>query len=119
VYERILRVPYYALFNREGNVLRLFRLEGASYRELSDERLWIEELQIGLGLWQGSFADVERQWLRWYDASGQWLPTDQELASQQAEVRAKAAEARAEAAEARSAALAERLRQLGVDPENV
>ena len=105
VYERILRVPDYVLFNREANILQLFRLDGAHYRELNEERLWIEELGIGLGVWEGKFMEVERPWLRWYDAEGGWLPTEVE--------RAVATERQ------RVEALAARLRALGVDPESL
>jgi Uma2 family endonuclease len=115
VYESILRVPYYVLFNREGDTHRLFRLVGASYEEMSESRLWIEELQIGLGLWRGSFAGVERVWLRWYDAAGRWLPTEVE---QERERTAQERE-RAERAERRAAALAEQLRALGVEPDTL
>ncbi|WP_041243891.1 Uma2 family endonuclease [Gloeobacter kilaueensis] len=108
VYESILRVPYYVLFNREGNTYRLFQLEGAEYQEMAEPRLWIEPLQIGLGLWQGSFAGVEREWLRWYDVAGRWIPTELEQERQ-----------RAEQAERRAAALAEQLRALGIEPESL
>ncbi len=113
VYESILRVPYYVLFNREASTYRLFRLEGTAYQELSEQRLWIEPLQIGLGLWQGSFAGVERLWLRWYDAKGRWISTDIEQERQRTEQERQ----RAERAEQRAAALAARLRALGVDPD--
>ncbi|BAC89454.1 Uma2 family endonuclease [Gloeobacter violaceus] len=113
VYESLLRVPYYVLFNREANTFRLFRLEGATYRELFQTRLWIDELQIGLGLWEGKFTGMERQWLRWYGASGEWILTPEERERQ----RAEQAEQRAQQAEQRAAALVERLRALGVDPD--
>lgn len=115
VYESILRVPYYVLFNREGNTYRLFRLVGATYGEIFESRLWIEELQIGLGLWQGSFAGVEREWLRWYDASGRWLPTEVEQERERTEQERQ----RAEQAERRATALAAQLRALGVEPETL
>lgn len=79
VYEQILQVPYYVLFNRIGDTLQIFRLEsGLYYKEQQGSRLWIPELQIGLGLWTGTFADWERQWLRWYDSDGQWISSEQE-----------------------------------------
>ncbi|UFP93037.1 Uma2 family endonuclease [Gloeobacter morelensis] len=140
VYESILRVPYYVLFDRNGDVLRTFQLQGTAYRELSELRLWIDELQIGLGLWQGEFAGVERTWLRWYDGEGEWMPTEAERERQlaerfaaqertraeQAEQRAEQAERladqerqRAEQAEQRAAALTERLKAMGVDPDDL
>jgi Uma2 family endonuclease len=53
VYETILRVPYYVVFDGAGDTLRFFQLQGESYKELSEPKLWVEGLQIGLGLWKG------------------------------------------------------------------
>jgi hypothetical protein len=111
VYERILQVPYYVLFDRAGDRLQIFRLEEGLYREQSESRLWIAEVQLGLGLWTGTFADWERQWLRWYDSEGCWIPSETE--------RAELSEQRARRAEQRAEALAERLRAAGIDPESL
>jgi Uma2 family endonuclease len=89
VYERILQVPYYAVFSRYSNRLRGFKLEGGQYQEqildLENPRFWIAELNLGLGMWFGEFEGVTRRWLRWYDSQGNWMLTDTELAVQQAE----------------------------------
>ena len=31
-------------------------------------------LNLGLGLWQGKQRGITRQWLRWNDAEGNWIP---------------------------------------------
>lgn len=86
VYEQILRVPYYIVFSRYTNRLRFFQLTGGRYQEqtldLTHPRVWIPELRLGLGLWQGEFEGVTRHWLRWYDAQNNWIPTDTERATQ-------------------------------------
>jgi Uma2 family endonuclease len=86
VYEQILRVPYYIVFSRYTNRVRFFQLTGGRYQEQvldpSQPRLWLPELGLGLGLWQGAFEGVARHWLRWYDNQGTWLPTDAERAMQ-------------------------------------
>lgn len=86
VYEQILRVPYYVVFSRYTNRLRFFQLNRGRYQEQvldSDRpRIWISEFELGLGLWQGEFEGVTRQWLRWYDKQGNWVPTDAERAMQ-------------------------------------
>ena len=98
VYEQILRVPYYIVFSRYSNQLRFFQLTGGRYQEQSldpqQPRIWIPELELGIGLWSGVFEGIERQWLRWYDTRG-WIPTDAERADR----------------------LAARLRELGEDPD--
>lgn len=85
VYEQILRVPYYVLFDRYENRFRLFRSVALRYEEmpLTDQRFWFEELQLGLGVWSGQYAGVEGLWLRWYDTVGNWLPTPEEQVEQE------------------------------------
>ncbi|MGA7936919.1 MAG: Uma2 family endonuclease, partial [Kovacikia sp.] len=84
VYEQILRVPYYIVFSRYTNSLRFFQLVGGHYQEQSVDpvqpRLWLPELNIGLGLWQGEFEGISRPWLRWYDVQHDWIATDTEQA---------------------------------------
>ena len=82
VYERILRVPYYVVFSRYRDRLRAFKLNGGRYREetidLEKPQLWIPELKLGLGIWQGEFGGINRSWLRWCDGDGKWLQTEAE-----------------------------------------
>lgn len=128
VYERILRVPYYIVFSRYTNHVRFFQLVGGHYQEQElpgQPKVWISELELGLGLWQGEYQGIERLWLRWYDAEGNWVLTETEQERQEkelaerraegAERRAEEAEQRAEEAEQRAEELAQRLRDLGVD----
>ncbi|GET37594.1 Uma2 family endonuclease [Microseira wollei] len=133
VYERILRIPYYVIYDRYQNQLRAFRLNGTRYEALSlpDGRLWLEEMQLGLGLWQGSYQGTTGLWLRWYDENG-WIPTLAERAEQERqpaqEERQRAQEERRRAEQMEMALaeerqrvqqLVERLRSLGIDPHSV
>jgi len=112
VYERILRVPYYVVFSRYTDRLRVFTLVADRYQELeldsNQPKLWIPTLELGLGLWQGKYEGVTRQWLRWYDVEGNWVLTDTEAALQ----RAEQAEALLEQERQEKERLLERLRQL-------
>jgi Uma2 family endonuclease len=143
VYEQILRIPYYIVFSRYTNRLRVFKLEGGSYQkiELQESRLWISELELGLGLWLGEYQGITRLWLRLYDAWGNWIPTEAERALQQVEKERQRAEderqraederkraederqraeeerQRAEDAESRLESLMQRLRESGIDPD--
>ncbi|MBW4445119.1 MAG: Uma2 family endonuclease [Plectolyngbya sp. WJT66-NPBG17] len=148
VYERILRVPYYVVFDRYVSEFRAFKLEGLRYQELSlpDSKLWLEDIQVGLGVWQGQYEATEGKWLRWYDSEQNWLPTAQEraqlerqraeqerqraewqrLQAEQERERAEQERERAEQAErelqqerSRSQQLAERLRALGLNPDDL
>jgi Uma2 family endonuclease len=113
VYERILRIPYYVIFDRYTNHLRVFRLVNTQYQELDlpKQRLWLEEAQIGIGIWQGVYADAGGNWLRCYDVSGHWIPTPAESAG--------LAQQRADQEYQRAERLATRLRELGINPEEV
>jgi Uma2 family endonuclease len=122
VYEQILRTPYYVVFSRYTNQLQAFRMNGAHYQELElqEPRVWMPELELGLGLWQGEYQGIERLWLRWYDAQGNWILTQTEQERQRAEQERQRAEQerqRAEQAEARLESLIQRLRESGIDPE--
>lgn len=104
VYEQILRIPYYVVFSRYTNVLQAFHLVGARYEpiNLTEGRLAIPELELSLGLWQGDFKGIERTWLRWLTLAGELiLISEEEL--EQTKIRAER--------------LADRLRQLGIDPD--
>ncbi len=134
VYERILRIPYYVVFSRYTNELRIFELKGLNYQQvrLDTERFWLPELGLGLGVWSGSYQEVNGRWLRWYDELGNWIPTGSEQAQQaqdqlqqtqrqlqQAEQEAQFERQEKELAQQQAARLAERLRQLGIDPKEV
>lgn len=124
VYEQILRIPYYVVFSRYTNQLRVFKLDGAHYQELEleDSRVWISDLNLGLGLWQGEYQGIERLWLRWYDVQGSWILTEVEqerLRAQQERLRAGQAESRANDAEARLESLMQKLRESGIDPDEL
>ncbi len=87
VYEQILQVPHYIVYNEQTEHLRYFRWVNGAYQEQAiastNPRLWIPELGIGLGLWSGEFRDLPQRWLRWCAADGTFIPTDTEAAQNQ------------------------------------
>jgi Uma2 family endonuclease len=106
VYEKIVKIPYYVTFHDEKNELQIFKRVKHRYRLQPDDYLWIPELELGLGLWLGTYQGWERQWLRWYDAEGDWVPTPVEQERQRADEQQQIAEK-----------LAAQLRLLGIEPE--
>jgi Uma2 family endonuclease len=112
VYERILRIPYYVVYDRYENHLRIFQLIGTRYQavSLTENRFWLEELELGLGLWPGTYQQTTGLWLRWYNAEG-WIATLAERAEQESQ--------RAEQERQRAEILAAHLRSLGIDPDNL
>jgi Uma2 family endonuclease len=102
VYEKVLRVPYYVVYDRYENRLRMFQLVATQYQELSlsEERFWLEEIKLGLGVWQGRYQGVEGKWLRWFDEENHWILNPAEKA-EQAQIEARQAQQKAEELEAK------------------
>jgi Uma2 family endonuclease len=92
-------VAYYIVFDPLGllgeAVVRVHQLEGTRYRLLDEN--WMEQIELGLTLWEGSFEGKSLAWLRWCDREGNLLLTGDERAER----------------------LAELLRARGIDPDEV
>ncbi|OBQ34382.1 MAG: hypothetical protein AN487_18330 [Anabaena sp. CRKS33] len=108
VYEQILRVPYYAIFDRYRSKFIMFKLNGGIFTEIEllDNRFWIPGIELGLGVWVGNYQGVTMPWLRWYDQNGNWILTSVEKERQKAEQERQKTER-----------LIAQLRSLGVEPD--
>jgi len=118
-YEQILKVPVYGIFHPKTGDLDLYRLESGKYvKQPSTEnnRYPIEELGLFLGVWQGKKAENTSYWLRWWDESNNLLLWGTELLEQERS-RTEQERSRAEQAEVTLERLAEKLRELGINPE--
>ncbi|MFN7945872.1 MAG: Uma2 family endonuclease [Blastocatellia bacterium] len=107
-------VSYYVVYDPQRllseDALRVYeRGFGRRYRRRSD--FILPEVGLGLTLWDGTFEGREDTWLRWCDAEGRLIPTPDELVAQ--------ARVQTGQAEERAARLAAKLRELGVDPEQI
>ncbi len=134
VYEQIVGVPYYIVFDRYTDELKAFVLMAGSYQQISlqEPKIWMPQLELGLGLWWGDYEGITCRWLRWYDAQGNWILTPSERAAvvqQELETERERAAVvqqelaierqRAEAERSRSERLAELLRTQGIDPDSI
>ncbi|MEH2059279.1 MAG: Uma2 family endonuclease [Nostoc sp.] len=119
IYEH-MRASYYIVYDPNQQlgekVLRVYELRGTRYFETSE--IWLEQVGLGVTLWEGKFEDRQDTWLRWCYQDGTVLLTGDERASQ-SEQRASQSEQRASQAEQRAKILAERLRAMGVDPDTL
>jgi len=93
VYEQILKIPYYVIFSRTSGEWQVFKLQNKRYQQLAikDESFWFPKIQLGLGLWSGTYNNFDHFWLRWYDQDG-WIPTQQDSIEEEKQ-RADSAEA--------------------------
>lgn len=139
-YEKILQVPVYVIFNPYEVTLEVRRLENGQYTLQTPSelgRFWIPELDLFLGIWQGTHLGLNINWLRWWDVAGNlllWSSEQVEQERQRAEQERQRAEQERQRAEQerqraddamsqleierqRQAALAAKLRELGIDPD--
>ncbi|GCA91127.1 hypothetical protein MiTa_04495 [Microcystis aeruginosa NIES-4264] len=101
--------------------------QGRYEQQKPDEnnRYWIAEINLFLGVWQGSKAEFTTNWLRWWDKSGNLLLSGSELVEQerqraeQERQRAEQAELELEQEQIARQRLVQKLKELGVNPENL
>ena len=117
VYERILKIPYYIVYDRYHQHLHGYHWVEGQYHplEMTDQRLWLPELKVSLGIWQGEYEGRTREWLRWLDTDNNWIPTPLEQTQQQL----GQTKQQLEQAETKAARLAERLKAMGIDPDQI
>ncbi len=143
-----IKVPYYVIYDPQRHLgqrpLRIFQLSGASYVEKVDRQF--PELGLGLTIWSGVYDGIRADWLRWIDGHGRLLETGPERAArgeleteqernraeqernraEQERERAEQERERAEQAERscheerlRRETAERKLRELGIDPEDL
>lgn len=130
-------VRYYAVFDplqqiqgedeMDGALLRVWSISPDGYTELTPNQgisaigqsVWLNAAGVGLTLWEGQFEEeVTRLWLRWCNRDGQVIPTGAE--GQEVERQGKEIERqRADAESQRADRLAERLREMGINPDEI
>jgi Uma2 family endonuclease len=136
VYEQAIRIPFYAIFEAKKSLVEVYHLVDGRYEELpANDRGHYPIAPLGVEL--GIQEEGGIPWLRWWDDAGNLLLTGDEraleaeeraleaeaiasqerFAKEQAEERQQQAEARQQQAEEKAARLAERLRLLGIDPD--
>ncbi|MEL6555757.1 MAG: Uma2 family endonuclease [Cyanobacteria bacterium J06621_11] len=137
-------VPYYVVFdplqriqdeaNMNGALLRVWSLVSGRYVELTSEvgitaagqSIQLETVGLGLTVWEGPYEEqIPQLWLRWCDTQGNLLLTGAEgkaIEKQRADAaqqKADAAQQKADAEQQKAERLAEKLRQMGVDPDEI
>ncbi|NJL65464.1 MAG: Uma2 family endonuclease [Methylacidiphilales bacterium] len=95
-----LEVLYYVVYNpsrRRKARLEVYKLVNGEYQLLLGNPIWLPEIGLGIGIERGIYQGITREWLYWYKEDGKRLLTPEERADK----------------------LAEKLRSLGVDPDNI
>ncbi|HEY9603981.1 MAG TPA: Uma2 family endonuclease [Allocoleopsis sp.] len=76
-YERVLEVPNYVIFEPDSGELEVYQLDDSRRYELrnpdANNRYWIAQMRLFLGVWQGTRENRTGYWLRWWDENGELL----------------------------------------------
>ncbi|MEH1935965.1 MAG: Uma2 family endonuclease [Nostoc sp.] len=105
-----LGILYYAIYvpsrryRRKRDPLEVYRLVEGDYILQPNSQVWIPEIGLAIGRERGTYLGRTREWLYWYDQQGRKLPTPEELVQQERQ---------------RAQRLAQRLRDLGINPEDI
>ena len=101
-------IKYYVVYNPQRKRkprLEVYSLENQEYVLLGNQsQIWLEEVGFGIGLEVGTYQQITREWLYWYDERGERFLTPEERSRQ---------------AETKADRYAKRLRELGIDPDSI
>ena len=135
VYERVMRIPYYAIYEVANGILEVYHLSDNHYEKITPNQRGhypIMPMQVELGLWRGTYLNQPEQlWLRWWDSEGnllltgheraEWEQLQKEQALQQLEherqEKEKEQQKRQQLAEKLKSLTSEQLQALGIDLE--
>lgn len=112
-----LGVLYYVVYNPDYSrrdkhePFEVYRLVGEGYVRQPGEPVWMLELGLGIGRRQGTYEGWTREWLYWYDQEGNQYPTPEQIAQQE--------QRRADQVKQQLESLKAKLRERGLDPDNL
>lgn len=100
IYQEI-GIQYYVIYNPQRKrkpALEVYILNNQEYVLLGNQSpIWLEEIGLSIGKEIGTYQGITREWLYWYDHKGERLLTPEERVQR----------------------YAERLRELGIDPDSI
>ena len=124
VYEQAIRIPFYAIFEPKKALVEVYHLVDGRYEKmLPNDRghFSIAAMDVEIGVME----DAGIHWLRWWDRSGNLLLTGDEraesaeLIAEQERLNAEQERFAKEQAEQKAHRLAEKLREMGIDPDRI
>jgi Uma2 family endonuclease len=109
-----LGILYYVVYSsrrRNDPRFEVYKLVNGCYELQPGNPVWMPEIGLGIGCERGNYSGVTREWLYWYDADGKRYLTPEEQVKESAQLVRQESQ--------RADRLAERLRELGIDPDNI
>ena len=105
-YEQVLEVPNYIIFEPDSGEIEVYQLDNSKRYNLQkpddNNRFWIAQMKLFLGVYSGTRENRTGYWLRWWDENGNLLLWGLEKANQESQ---------------RAERLAAQLRAAGIEPE--
>ena len=121
IYAQELGILYYVVYNpqrKRKESLEVYKLVNGEYVLIPGNPVWLPEIGVGIGWERGTYQGITREWLYWFDEQGKRFLTPEERILQSEEQRLESERKRLESEE-KANKLAEMLKKLGVDPENL
>jgi Uma2 family endonuclease len=112
-----LGVLYYIIYNPnfwrrdQHQPFEIYKLVDKNYQLQIGEPYWMSEVGLGIGRHQGVVGGISQELLFWYDEQGNRYLAAEEIARQEKQ--------RATQEQQRAEQLADYLRSLGIDPDNL
>jgi Uma2 family endonuclease len=109
-----LGVLYYVVYNplrKRKPRLEAYQLQDGEYVLLSGEPIWLSQLGLGIGKEIGTYQGITREWLYWYDEHNKRYLTPEERITETQD--------RLILSQNRAKLLEERLRSLGINPDDI
>jgi Uma2 family endonuclease len=114
VYEQAIRIPFYAIYEVQKASVEVYELVAQRYQLVrpNDRGHYpIPPLGVELGTWQGKVDNQTLPWLRWWDSNGDLLLTGEERADNEKQ--------RADIEKQRADRLTAKLREMGIDSQDI
>lgn len=104
LYERTFHTHEYICYEPDDRHLEGWRLNSRQrFRKIAPNEngwLWVEEFQLWVGTWRGSYQRITNVWLRFYDSDGNLVLLEGEAEKLRAEAEQRRAEAESQRADA-------------------
>jgi hypothetical protein len=113
-YAHDLGILYYLVYNPQRKTkepLEGYKLVSGEYVLISGSPVWLPEIGLGIGRERETYQGITREWLYWFDEEGKGFSRPEE--------RIQKSKGKRLESEEKNHRLAEMLKKLGVDPENL
>jgi N-dimethylarginine dimethylaminohydrolase len=123
-----LGIKYYLIYNplrKRKNRLEIYELKQGKYKLLTGNKIWLADLNLALGCEQGTYQGITRECLYWYNQEGVRYLTPEESLNITTETlnvtteQLNIAKQEQIKAENRAKMLEEKLKKLGINPDEL